>query len=141
MILARYLLTILVIVMMMEVVRKNWRDLQLPTTKPFRRGEQYCKSGYVTEMMDTKKDSVYMVKSMVKSSMKQKHYKVICSISADSGVIKNGICECPQASLSRCSHIMAVLRQVLKHIDLFGTAAMTGKHEHVTTSVGYRSEK
>ena len=96
-------------------------ELDSNTSKPFRRGEQFFRSGHVTCMRDNRCSEHYYVKAKVLASMKQMSYNVQVTLSVNSGFVLDASCHCKSSALGRCSHVGAVLvamKSCLLNIEL-----------------------
>ena len=103
------------VVLLGEKGEKVNTDLSHMTTKPLTKGEQYVKSGSVTNIMDNKKQDIYFLKAKVAASMRNESRSVHVTISNISGAILDASCTCPASTLGRCNHVAALLLQVNKH--------------------------
>ncbi|CAC5369921.1 unnamed protein product [Mytilus coruscus] len=101
---------------------KKDTDLSHMTSKPLTKGEQYVKSGSVTNIMDTVKRGTcyYFLKAKVDASMKKEQRTVHVTLSNVSGAVLDASCTCPASALGRCNHVAAVLLFINKHVKEHG---------------------
>ncbi|KAL5022777.1 hypothetical protein ScPMuIL_001932 [Solemya velum] len=79
------------------------------TEKPLRRGRQYVSSGFVSDINVKVNSKLVHFKAIVRASMKNTSYTVTSSLSVVSGAVRDASCHCKASSLSRCSHVAALL--------------------------------
>lgn len=95
--------------------------MSVGTKKPLKRGEQYRKSEHVTEVGDNVTSAHYFIRAIVLSSFhKNRSYRVFVTCSRSTAFVVEGICECRQRALGRCSHVAALLLYVLDHVRNHG---------------------
>ncbi|CAC5378406.1 unnamed protein product [Mytilus coruscus] len=95
-------------------------DLGHLTSKPLTKGQQYVKSGSVSNIMDNERNHHYFVKAKVAASMRNEERIVQVTLSCLSGAVRDASCTCPGSALGRCNHVAAVLLTVDKHCKEFG---------------------
>lgn len=88
-------------------------DNDQATEKPLRRGEQYRNSGFVNEIYLRNDGKCIFMKTTVKASMKNEQHNVLVTLSARSGSVIDGNCDCKASALGRCSHVAALLLTAL----------------------------
>lgn len=100
---------------------ESYENEEIRNSKKMRRGLLYVKSKYVGDMKDCLKDRVHYFQGKVRASMNLEAYTVYVAISQTSGMVLSCKCvSCPVRALCRCSHISAVLLQILLHVKLNG---------------------
>lgn len=110
----------------------NCHPLQHPhqpgSEKLYRRARRSLDSSYVEQkyMQDVVQKGNYFVKCIVGASMKSKSYRVHFALSVASGSVIYAECgECGQSSLGRCSHTIAALLFVSRHLQTCGSRGKT----------------
>lgn len=105
------------VVLLNEHGKKEDTGLSHMTSKPLTKGEQYVKSGSVTNVMDNVKSGpYYFVKAKVDASMKNEQRTAHVTLSNVSGAVLDASCTCPGSALGRCNHVAALLLYINKHV-------------------------
>ena len=95
-------------------------DRDYVTGKPLRKGREFFKSGFITELQDCTVSIYYFVKASVYASYKKDLYHVTVTIRSPDGNVVNASCECAASAMARCSHIAGVLFAVEDYTIEFG---------------------
>ncbi|KAK3929385.1 Serine--tRNA ligase, partial [Frankliniella fusca] len=82
-----------------------------------RKGMRFVNSDHLLQVVDTATQDFYFVKAKVQASMRCRVYFSTVTLSAISGSVREATCNCKQRSLSRCSHIAALLLYITKHTE------------------------
>lgn len=101
---------------------ENYENDEIRNSKKMRRGLLYVKSDFVGNMQDCIHERVHFFKAQVRASMNMTVYSVQVAISQTSGMVLRCECDelCAARALGRCSHVSAVLLQILLHVKLNG---------------------
>ncbi|CAC5403327.1 unnamed protein product [Mytilus coruscus] len=131
------------VVLLNEDGKKEDTDLSHMTSKPLTKGEQYVKSGSVTNIMDTVKRGTcyYFLKAKVDASMKKEQRTVHVTLSNVSGAVLDASCTCPASALGRCNHVAAVLLFINKHVKEHGYDPLACTAKPCEWNQGKRLEK
>ena len=97
------------------------------TAKPLKNGRKYVDSGFLHDMMDTKTEEHYFLKTHVWPSMRNElPHNVLIILSVSSGAVIHASCDpCKVSALGRCSHVVAVLFSLLDHVNEQGPTIST----------------
>ena len=82
------------------------------TAKPLKKGRNLLKSGFIENIHDNFNEpkQEYLLRAHVQHSMKNMLPLNVCIVvSAASGNVKIGLCDCKASALGRCAHIAALL--------------------------------
>ncbi|KAK7485561.1 hypothetical protein BaRGS_00023249 [Batillaria attramentaria] len=101
--------------------------MDVKTSKPLRRGLDFFKSGHIQDMKDCRRGNFYFCKSTVRASFENKAYDVLVTIGSNTGVVKDGSCDCKASAMGRCSHISGLLQAIADYQSRFGSEACTSK--------------
>ncbi|CAG2186012.1 unnamed protein product [Mytilus edulis] len=107
------------VVMVSENGKTEDTDLSHLTSKPLTKGQQYVKSGSVSEIMDNERNHHYFIKAKVAASMRNEERIVQVTLSCLSGAVRDTSCTCPGSALGSCNHVAAVLLTLDKHCKEF----------------------
>ena len=130
------------VVLIGEDGQKKDTGLAHMTAKPLTKGEQYVKSGSVTNMMDTvTSNGHYYLKGKVDASMRNEQRIVHVTISSVSGAVLDASCTCPASALGRCNHVAALLLMLLKHCTEIGYDAQACTSKQCEWNQGMKTNK
>ncbi|XP_071166179.1 uncharacterized protein [Mytilus edulis] len=130
------------VVLLGEDGKQEDTDLSHMTSKPLTKGEQYVKSGSVTNIMDNSKGSdLYFIKGKVDASMRKEHRIVHITLSSISGAVLDASCTCPASCLGRCNHVAALLLMLNKHCKESGYDATACTSKPCEWNQGKKSNK
>lgn len=94
----------------------------LGQTNILRKGIRFLSCDNVKDgrIMDVLHNGYYFVKAKIEASMRSNAYFTTITMTAVSGSIRDGTCNCHQPSLGRCCHVAALLLFISKHIETNG---------------------
>ncbi|KAK7485983.1 hypothetical protein BaRGS_00022735, partial [Batillaria attramentaria] len=115
--------------------------MDVKTSKPLRRGLDFFKSGHIQDMKDCRRGNFYFCKSTVRASFENKAYDVLVTIDSNTGVVKDGSCDCKASAMGKCSHISGLLQAIADYQSRFGSEACTSKPSFYSKEVEYGKEK
>lgn len=93
---------------------------EIRRSKKLRRGLLFVKSKFVTGVQDCLQGQLHYYKGHIRASMEKTAYWVHVALSHVSGSVIKCTCDCVQRALGRCSHVCALLLQILLHVRLNG---------------------
>lgn len=96
------------------------------TDKPMRKGREYFRSGFVSDINDCSSRDFYFVKAHVQASYRQNTYNVTVTLKSPSGDVVDASCECVASAMARCSHIASVLFAIEDYTMEFGCEPVPG---------------